>query len=85
MRAFALLALLLGVGCAAREDVLVCEEAVAHLGECCPSLDTARLRCDTAAPRVNQCILSLDCDGLKARGVCDAAQIVAFYEQIPCR
>jgi hypothetical protein len=64
-----------------RRDELACEEAVAHLGECCPNLDTTQLNCTyddacgTLRPDfdVNQsgCIREASCEEIRARGLCD--------------
>jgi hypothetical protein len=63
-----------------REDELKCEEAVAHLEECCPELDVASLQCrasgdcDAELPdfRVaeSDCIRAASCDEIQARGLC---------------
>jgi hypothetical protein len=73
------LALLLSLSCGSitREE-LACEQAVAHLSDCCPALDTRRLPCfriregcsgDTE-PMLTEvaatCVLDASCDSLRA-------------------
>jgi hypothetical protein len=70
-----------------RPDVLMCEEAVAHLASCCPQFEAGRLHCEFGdegcgdvklAPVFSeddsQCIVATTCAGLVADGVCARAQ-----------
>ncbi len=81
---FALLALSL-LTCGIREDELRCEEAVAHLVDCCPGFDAKAVDCyftSSSCGTVNtaydieesRCIAKLDCATLRANGVCSRAQ-----------
>lgn len=59
-------------------DEYDCEQAVAHLNDCCPSFDPARLSCargcDGAGPDLtvdqSACIIGAHCDKLVSSGVC---------------
>lgn len=68
-----------------REDDLQCEEAVAHLNECCPGFDVAKISCafssgcgDTQytafSIEESECIQNADCKTLVGNGVCTRAQ-----------
>jgi hypothetical protein len=67
-----------------REDEVRCEDALAHLVQCCPGFDPHPVSCvfssgcgtQYPALRVDEstCIESSSCDTLKMRGVCDRAQ-----------
>lgn len=65
-----------------REDEFACEEAAAHLDDCCPQVDTQSIDCDywsgcgSTNPTLltiseSQCITDLDCDTLVESGICD--------------
>lgn len=67
-----------------RHDELACEEAVKHLGDCCPGLDTQKIACEystgcgsTFYPALTiddaECIESEDCGTLRADGACARA------------
>jgi hypothetical protein len=70
---------------APREDELECEEAVAHLEQCCPALDVRLISCTydnsgcgptypaIAIPEA-KCIRHEGCDELVATQVCTRAQ-----------
>jgi hypothetical protein len=68
------------VGPGFREDEISCEEAVAHLDDCCPGFDETRLNCtyDTdcagAKPDLevteSRCIREASCDEIRARNLC---------------
>lgn len=64
-----------------REDEFDCEQAVAHLVECCPAVEASNFYCQhdygcdySRDPDLtlddSRCILALDCPGLVAAGVC---------------
>lgn len=71
------------VTCSFRTEDVQCEEAVAHLVECCPDLDASTLDCHgeqqacESAPYISiseqesECLLGRDCDGIRASGVCE--------------
>lgn len=69
-----------------RQDEFLCEEAFAHLKECCPELSKDLYLCDYAAgcdgevhnsPALgvdaSNCIREMSCDALVASGVCTRA------------
>ena len=71
--------------CGIREDELRCEEAVAHLVDCCPGFDAKRVDCyftptgcSTTYPVIDiqesRCIEGLKCDQIVAAGICSRAQ-----------
>ncbi len=82
-----LLALVVGFGTSRgfglREDELECEEAAAHLQDCCRNLDVGQLECEyeegcggeparpVLSPDAVRCIRKLDCDGVRSRGWCE--------------
>ena len=66
-----------------RQDELDCEEAVAHMQDCCPGFDTRLVDCTYVAPAgcgttiypdipiaQSQCIVGESCGTLIASGVC---------------
>ena len=59
------------------EVELKCEEAVKHLADCCVGLRPGTFNCqrDCSVPRFTvdgaECLLSLSCEQLVARGLCD--------------
>lgn len=70
------------------DNELKCEEAVAHLEDCCPGVDARRFTCDneqTCVPsstpdfyeKASECITSRTCDELKNQGKCDAFEAIA--------
>jgi len=74
--------------CGIRDDELHCEEAAAHLRDCCPSFDVhsidcyyAQTGCGTIYPVItiseSRCITSESCSALVQSGVCTRAQGVA--------
>jgi hypothetical protein len=69
-------------------DELDCEQAVAHLAECCPDVRPSMFFCQhvsgcgsSQAPDFtaddSQCILALDCNGVQAQGLCKKVQHLA--------
>ena len=71
--------------CGIREDELRCEEAAAHLTDCCPGFDAKRLDCYYASTgcgivypvidiEESRCIAALKCDQIVAAGICSRAQ-----------
>ena len=67
-----------------REDEFDCEQAVAHLAECCPGFPVEGLYCQhdfgcgsTRDPDLtlddSRCILALDCSVLVGKGLCRRA------------
>lgn len=67
------------------EDDLACEQAAAHLIECCDNLSPSDFACDSAAgcnsDRLSfvdvgdsECIQDRPCSDLRARGFCDASK-----------
>jgi hypothetical protein len=84
MRMLVAVAALGALACGIREDELSCEEAVAHLADCCPDFNTDKIGCqhgcddnvvgtsfDTAQ---SHCIQEMPCDRLRATDVCGRAQ-----------
>lgn len=70
---------------AATDDEVHCEEAAAHLAECCPGFDPRGFDC-TAGPGCNspkllvddgKCIERKGCEALVADGTCDRARFLA--------
>jgi len=65
-----------------RQDEIDCEQAVAHLQDCCPDFGTATIACvssqgcDVSDPALSiaesQCILDRSCESLIASGLCAA-------------
>jgi len=78
--------LLLPLACGLiREDELECEQAVAHLLDCCPGFDARRLVCmyeggcgSTVYPSLpleeSKCLEALDCASIRAGDYCVRAQ-----------
>jgi hypothetical protein len=77
-----------------REDEVRCEDALAHLLECCPNFDRAPITCayhytggcgssTTTYPalsiRQSQCVESSSCTALRDDHVCEAAQQARSY------
>ncbi len=68
-----------------REDVLLCEEAVAHLEDCCPRLEVYPEACQYRDDGCNngrsvaldeptsRCIRQTECVALVTKGICDRA------------
>jgi hypothetical protein len=76
------LALIFACGDALRQDELDCEEAVAHLKECCPNFPTYRVSCvyqsngcESNGPDIDmaqsQCARDRSCSELVQAGVCE--------------
>jgi hypothetical protein len=69
--------------CGLTEDAVLCEEAAAHLEDCCPSFRPTFLRCETpdlvGCAEVDvktdeaRCILGRSCEELRGGGTCDRA------------
>lgn len=70
--------------CGFTEEAVLCEEAAAHLSECCPSFEPTFLRCETpsfptgcaevdAKTEESRCIVKRSCAELRADGTCDRA------------
>jgi hypothetical protein len=69
-------------------DELACEQAVAHLADCCPGFDANRWSCvsysggcgNGSTPDISveagECIAHASCDDLVRSGSCDAPQQV---------
>jgi hypothetical protein len=67
-----------------REDELLCEEAMAHIGQCCPGLDVGAVDCtytsgcQTTYPALtvtqSQCIDGTSCPDLVSSDMCPNAQ-----------
>ena len=70
----------LAVGPGFRKDEVSCEEAVAHLDDCCPDFDETQLNCTYADQCSNvypdlkvaesECIREASCDEIRARNLC---------------
>lgn len=67
----------LAAGCESiSRDSLRCEEAVAHVMECCPGLSRPPVECvgSGSLPFVNfpnvECLIDSSCADMQARGVC---------------
>lgn len=85
------LAAMVGPSCAAlNEDQLHCEEAVAHLDECCPNFRADQLSCQHEEPAgcgcgrevdldlsASEAVLALDCEELVASRRCEIKPVVA--------
>jgi hypothetical protein len=80
-------ALVICCGAGLRNDEIECEEATAHLHDCCGGFDPSNFHCkyvegcdSTTHPdlsiQTSVCIQDQSCDALKARGLCDAARTV---------
>lgn len=76
---------LLTLTCGIREDELRCEEAVAHLVDCCPGFDPKKVDCyfvsggcDVAYPvldiQESRCISAMRCEEVVSAGICSRAQ-----------
>ncbi len=76
---------LLTLTCGIREDELRCEEAVAHLVDCCPGFDAQQVDCyfvesgcDVAYPVLDieesRCIAGKPCADVVSSGICSRAQ-----------
>lgn len=79
-----LVVLLLGptlVDCGATAGELVCEDAVAHVTSCCPSLSASAFECPhygggcedlraTLSTTESRCLRALDCETLVAHDLC---------------
>ena len=81
----ALVVLSLACGDALRQDVLDCEDAVAHLAACCPGFVNSTISCvydhegcSSQDPQLtldeSQCISRASCADLVASDVCGRAQ-----------
>jgi hypothetical protein len=73
-----------------REDELQCEEASAHLDNCCPHFDPTEVGCthgDLACGErdirltvdESQCLRSLDCEQIRERELCERVEHVSFH------
>jgi hypothetical protein len=68
------------------DDEVECESAVSHLGQCCPGFDSQVIKCVEAACTVpdlsassSQVLEGMDCDAIRAAGLCDASTVEARY------
>jgi hypothetical protein len=66
------------VGCYGVADRIACEEAAAHLAECCPGFNPEDARCGSSDTTENDisrdeapCIIYQECADLVAYGVCN--------------
>lgn len=70
-----------------REDVVLCEEALAHVRTCCPGFDGTRLECTFRAEHgcgsfariafsksESNCIRDTSCEDIVRMGICSRAQ-----------
>jgi hypothetical protein len=87
------IALFFACGDALNQEELDCEEAVAHLEECCPGFDSSQIVCvheqqgcilgSTTHPAIERdqttCIRHESCNALVSSGVCDRAQAAKPY------
>jgi hypothetical protein len=83
------LSLFVGVllACGIRQDEFDCENAAAHLAECCPGFDAKAISCTYSDactttypaldPAQSDCIRQASCESLRAAGVCDRAAQLA--------
>jgi hypothetical protein len=65
-----------------RQDEVECEEAVAHMADCCEDFDRSAVVCRYSdycgvsypdlRPSESQCILDRSCDSLREDGICEA-------------
>jgi hypothetical protein len=86
LRNIAVAALALGVMTGALEErTLECEEAIAHLRDCCPGL-SAPAACGDGCSKVtlseaeSECIRESDCDELRAADVCGRVETLSAHE-----
>lgn len=72
-----------------REDEMLCEEAVSHLEECCPTIDPRRLNCvydqgcgtdlvPVLTPDASECLSATGCADLQSRGICDGIRQLSY-------
>jgi hypothetical protein len=65
-----------------REDEVQCEEAVAHLEECCDNLDATSISCEyaegcetntypTLKPDESECVRAKSCSEIRSQGICE--------------
>lgn len=85
MRTIHLIALTVGLslGCGIRQDELRCEEAVAHLIDCCPSFPHDSVSCEYSegcstyypdfSVAQSDCIIAKSCDAIRAAGLCQVS------------
>jgi hypothetical protein len=84
--------IMLACGSVGAEE-LVCEDAVAHLADCCPGFDPVRFNCQSdaacggeGAPALTvtagDCVRSRNCSELNSSGVC-AGLVRLSYEAFP--
>ena len=81
---------LLALTCGIREDELRCEEAVAHLIDCCPGFDATQMDCyystgcGTTYPVIDiqesRCVSGLKCAEVVAAGICSRAQVARIND-----
>jgi hypothetical protein len=74
-----------------RQDEFLCENAVAHLVQCCPGFNANAVNCqydqgclETTYPEVDEsqseCILGESCGALRANAVCDRVSQLPFHD-----
>ncbi len=71
------------LACGIRHDEFDCENAVAHLAQCCPGFDARTVQCSYSSgcstyypaldPAQSDCIRGASCETLVAEGVCERA------------
>src|SRR5689334_8220548 len=87
--------LLTSLHCDLNEDDLRCEQAVAHLSDCCPGFDPQQFACASGGCggsdqrgieyQDSLCIVSLDCAALQAKGICEWTRRAERFPQSVCR
>jgi hypothetical protein len=72
-------------GFGVQRDEFECEQAVAHLEECCPGFDGRSLICSSGCgyeagpdlhPEGSECIIGATCESLQTSGACGAPKRV---------
>jgi hypothetical protein len=90
--ALALLSLVASGGL--REDEIDCEEAVAHLDECCPGFAKATSMsctfgtgCEQSLPELtvdeSRCVTAASCDEIRSRNLCETLKHVMSPDDAP--
>ena len=64
------------------KNQLECEEAIAHLSECCPGLEASQVCGDGCSPITlsegeSECIVDRDCESLRAARVCERVEALS--------
>lgn len=81
-RTLCALALVAILPAAIPKNQLECEEAIAHLSECCPGLEASQVCGDGCSPITlsegeSDCIRERDCESLRAAKVCERVEALS--------